>query len=89
MKIYKTTEQALAEWDAEEKLGDPLFTFKHAIRLQGLFMDDDKKIYDHKGRLYATLGEVNWKNENIIEAKIKLATALDFVIATVDIGKLK
>ena len=85
----KTLEQHLEEWDKEEKLGDARFNFKHAIRLQGLFLADDGQIYDHKGRLYATLGEVNWRNENVIEAKIKLATSINFVLTSIDIGKLK
>lgn len=89
MKIYKNIDEAMAAWDIEETLGDPRFSFKHAIRLQGLFLGDDNKIYDHKGRLYATLGEVKWRDEAVIEAKIKLATSVNFVIATVDIGKLK
>lgn len=73
----------------EEKLSDPRFSFKHAIRLQGLFLADDNQIYDSRGRLYATLGEVKWRDESVIEAKVKLNGSIDFVLATVDIGKLK
>jgi hypothetical protein len=89
MKTYKTIEEALTEWDSEDQLGDPRFTFKHAIRLQGLFLGDDNQIYDSKGRLYATLGETKWKDQNTIQATLKLATGIKFVVATIDIGKLK
>lgn len=92
----KTLEQHLADWDAEEALekagihplGDPKFVLKHALRLQGLFMEKDGMIYDSKGKFYASLGSAKW-NGNIIEAQIKLATAVDFVKVTLDIGKLK
>lgn len=89
MKNYKTIEEALEAWDIEEKLGDPRFVFKHAIRLQGLFLQDNNEIVNANGRPYATLGEVKWRNAEILEAKVKLAGSIDFVMATVDIGKLK
>lgn len=85
----KTLAQHLEDWDIEEALGDPRFSFKHAIRLQGLFLEQDNVIYDYKGRPYARLGEVKWKSESVIEATIKLVTSVNFVVTTVDIGKLK
>lgn len=88
MKIYKTIEQAIAEWDAEESM-NPFFYFKHAIRLQGLQMGQDGQIFDSRGKLYATLGEVKWREHNILEATIKLAGGIDFIMTSIDIGKLK
>lgn len=89
MKVYKTIEEALVEWEVEETLGNPRFSLKHALRLQGLFLGDDDKIYDSRGKLYATLGEVKWLNEAIIEAKVKLVQSIKFIPITIDIGKLK
>lgn len=89
MKSYRTIEEALKDWHMEQTLSDPRFVFKHAIRLQGLYLHDNNQITNANGRPYATLGEVKWKNESILEAKIKLNTAIDFVITTVDISRLK
>jgi hypothetical protein len=85
----KTLEQHLADWDNEVKQENARFTFKHAIRLQGLFLDDQNRIYTHKGNLYAELAEVGWRDANTIEARVKLQSSLTFAMVTIDIGKLR
>lgn len=85
----KTLQQHLDEWDNEVKQENARFTFKHAIRLQGLFLSDNNEITNANGRHYGTLGEVKWRDANIIEAKVKLAGTIDFVTATLDIERLR
>lgn len=89
MKSYKTIEEALEAWHLEETLSDPRFVFKHAIRLQGLYLHENNEITNMNGRPYATLGEVRWADENTIQATVKLSQAIEFTLVSIDIGKLK
>lgn len=87
--IYLDPEEALKEWDNTQELGDPRFAFKHAIRLQGLYLHEDNEITNMNGRPYAYLKEVKWKNETILEAKVKLNNSEAYHRVMIDIGKLK
>jgi len=89
MKIYRSIEKALEDWDNEEKMGDPRFVFKHAIRLRGYFLEDDNRIVNSRGQTHAVLGEVKWADENTIQATIRPETQVKFVLINIDIGKLK
>lgn len=89
VKTYRTIEEALEAWDIEETIGDPRFSFKHAIRLQGLFLEQDNTIYDHRGQFYAKLESVKWKDAQTLEARVKVKNQAVYSIVTIDIGKLK
>lgn len=68
----------------------PRFALKHALRLQGLFLQENDEITNANGKLYATLESVIWKDQNILESKIKirLNEGVKFFITTIDIGSL-
>lgn len=89
----KTLEQQLAEWDAEveheNNMGNPRFVFKHALRLQGLFLNDDNEITNASGKLYAYLGVTEWQDKDTIKAMIKRVDESEFVILSLDIEKLR
>lgn len=92
----KTLDQLLAEWDAEveaeeaaKDLGSPRFVLKHALRLQGLFLNDDNEITNASGKLYAWLGEAAWEDKNTLKAMIKRVGTVDFAKVTIDVDKLR
>ncbi len=86
--ISKTLDEVFKTNTIGRNLGEARFVFKHSLRLQGLFLEDNNEIKDSQGNVKAWLGEVCWKDDNVLEAKVKLNTSIEFVPITIDIKSL-
>jgi len=73
----------------EAALGSsPRFVFKHMLRLQGLYLEDNNEITNMNGRPYATLGTVVWKDQDTLEATIRLYQDIKFIPISFDLKGL-